>query len=152
MSISGTVQFSGQLKYAPPVGCSTDFSMNPQWLADVIEQMACSGRKEEEYTLTVDGDTVVNFGSLLAAGANVVIIKVQPNIGIPPSPGFPTGVPAAPAPITAKLTSSLGAAQAIAVDGFLCLFSQNIPYTALSIARATGVQTTVRVLLFAFGS
>lgn len=152
MSIAGTVQFSGQLKYTTPAGCSTDTSANPQWLADVIEQMACSGRKEEEYTLVADGDTVVDFGSLTTSGVNVFIIKIKPNVGIPPSPGFPLGQPASPAPITAKLTSPAGAAQAIIIDGFLVLFSQNIPYTALSIARTPGIQTVVRVLMFAFGS
>jgi hypothetical protein len=43
-------------------------------------------------------------------------------------------------------------AQAIAIDGFMMLFSQGVPYTALSIARAIGVQTVVRVQLFQFGS
>lgn len=151
MSITGIVQFSGRLKYTPPVP-SLDSSANPTWLADVLEQMACSGRKEEEYTLTADGDTVVNFGSLAAVGANVLVIKITPNIGIPPSPGFPVGVPAAPGPIIAKFTSAAGAASGIAIDGFMCLFSQTIPYTALTIARPTGVQVTVRVLLLAFGS
>jgi hypothetical protein len=150
MTISGTVQFSGRLRYAAPVP-NVDSSSNPTWLADVLEQMACSARKEEEYTLTADGDTPVTFGSLVN-GANWVVIKVMPNIGIPPSPGFPTGVPAAPNPVIAKLTSPAGAAAPIEVDGFMLIASQTIAYTALSIARTPSVQTTVRVMLFAFGS
>ena len=150
MTISGIVKLSGRIQYAPPVP-NLDSSFNPMWLADVLEQMACSGRKEEEYTLTVDGDTVVDFGSLVN-GANMIVLKVMPNIGIPPSPGFPNGIPAAQSPIVAKLTSPAGAAAGVSVDGFLCILSQNIPYTALTIARPTGVQVTVRVQLFALGS
>lgn len=150
MTISGTVQFSGRIRYAAPVP-NLDSSANPTWLADVLEQMVCSARKEEEYVLTADGDTAVTFGSLVN-GANLVVVKVMPNIGIPPSPGFPNGVPAAPNPIIAKLTSAAGAAQALSIDGFIFLLSAGVPYTALSIARAAGIQTTVRVMLFAFGS
>lgn len=139
MSISGVVQFSGRFKYVPPVP-SLDASANPSWLADVLEQMVCSGRKEEEYTLTVDGDTTINFGSLAAAGANVVIVKVMATSA------------AATNPIVAKLTSSAGAAAPVSIDGFMCLFSKSVAYTALSIARPLGVQVTVRVMLFAFGS
>ena len=148
--ISGTIQFSGRLKYVLPVP-DLDSSANSAWISDVLEQMGCSGRVEQDYTLTVDGDTTVNFGSL-PAGANVVVVKVMPNVGIPPSPGYPNGVPAAPNPIVAKLTGGAGTTQAISIDGFMFLMSQSVPYTALSIARTPSVQTTVRVQLFAFGS
>ncbi len=137
MSISGVVEFSGRLKYTPPVP-SLDSSVNPTWLADVLEQMGCSARKEEEYKLTVDGDTSVDFGSLASSGANVVILKVS---CCPPN-----------TPIVAKLSSSAGAAQAVSVDGFLCVFSRSVPYTALTIARPPGVEVTVRAMLFAVGS
>lgn len=150
MTITGTVQFSGRLKYAPPIPY-LDNSSNPLWLSDVLEQMACSARKEDEYVLTADGDTSVSFSSL-PSGANVIVIKVMQNIGLPPSPANPNGVPAQPNPLVVKLTSTAGAAQGIVVDGFMVLFSQSVPYTALSIARAAGVQTTVRVQLFTFGS
>lgn len=150
MTISGTAQLTGRFRYMPPVP-NADGSSNPTWLSDVLEAMACSGRKEEEYTLLADGDTTVNFGSL-AAGAHLVVVKVTPNVGIPPSPGFPNGVPAAPNPVVVKLTSLAGAAQAITVDGFLFLLSQTVPYTAMTVARSISVQTTVRVLLFAAGS
>jgi hypothetical protein len=149
MSIIGTVQLSGRIKYVPPVP-SLDSSMNPSWFADVLEQLPCSARKEEEYTLIADGDTVVPFSSLTSA--SVIIIKVMPNVGISPSPGFPIGMPAMPNPITVKLTSAVGIAQALAIDGFMMLLSQGVPYTALTIARAIGVQTVVRVQLFQFGS
>lgn len=149
MSISGIVQLAGRIKYAPPVP-NTDWSSNPAWVAEVLEAMPCSARKEEEYTLTADGDTIVNFGSL--SGANLVVVKVAPNVGIPPTPGFPNGVPAAPNPVVARLTSAAGAGQSIPVDGFLFLLSVGVPYTALSIARSSGVQTVVRVQLFAVGS
>ena len=149
MTISGTAQLSGRIKYAPPVP-TADWSSNPVWTTDVLESLACSARKEEEYTLTADGDTAVNFGSL--AGANLVVVKVMPNVGIPPSPGFPNGVPAAPSPIVVKLTSAAGAAQAVAVDGFMFVLSAGVAYTALSIARPAGVQVTVRIQLFAVGT
>ena len=149
MTISGTAQLAGRFRYTPPVP-SADASSNPTWLSDVLEAMACSGRKEEEYTLVVDGDTAVSFGSL--AAAHLVVVKVAPNVGIPPSPGFPNGVPAAPNLVTARLTGLAGVAQAITVDGFLFLVSQTGPYTAMTLARTAGVQTTVRVQLFAVGS
>jgi hypothetical protein len=149
MTISGTVQLAGRIRYAPPVPTS-DWSANPSWLSDVLEVMACSGRKEEEYTLAADGDTAVNLGSL--SGANLVVVKVMPTVGIPPSPGFPNGVPAAPNPVVVKLTSTAGAAQALVVDGLLFLLSAGTPYTAMTVARSAGVQTVVRVLLFAAGS
>jgi hypothetical protein len=150
MTISGTVQLAGRIRYTSPVP-SSDWSANPSWLADVLEVMACSGREEGEYTLTADGDTAVSLGSL-SAGANLVVVKVMPTVGIPPSPGFPNGVPAAPNPVVVKLTSTAGAAQALVVDGFLFLLSAGTPYTAVTVARSAGVQTVVRVLLFAAGS
>lgn len=150
MTITGTVQFSGRLQYAAPAPY-LDASLNPQWLSDVLEQMACSARKEDEYVLTANGDTAISFGSL-PNGANVIVLKVTPNIGLPPSPANPDGVPAQPNPIVVKLTSAAGSTQAIAVDGFMILFSASVPYTALSIARATGIQTTVRIQLFTVGS
>jgi hypothetical protein len=148
--ISGTVQFSGRVKYTPPA-TTLDSSSNPTWLSDVLEQLACSARKEDEYTLTIDGDTAISL-SALPNGVNMSIIKVTPNIGLPPSPANPDGVPAQPNPVTVKLTSAAGSAQGIAIDGFMVLLSQSVPYTAMSIARPTGVQTTVRVQLFSLGS
>jgi hypothetical protein len=150
MTISGTVQFSGRFKYSEPVPY-LDSSSNPFWISDVLEQMACSARKEDEYTLVADGDTAISFGSL-PFGANVIIIKVMPNLGLPPTPGNPAGTLAVANPIIAKLTSAAGAASPIAIDGFLFLMSQSVPYTALSIARTPTVQTTVRVQLFSVGS
>ncbi len=148
MTISGTVQLSGRVRYAAPVP-NVDSSMNPTWLSDVVENMACSGRTEQEYTLAADGDVVVSFGGLVSA--SWVSVKVMPNVGIPPTPGFPNGVPAAQNPLVVRLTSALGVAS-FSVDPFLTLVSMNAPYTAMSIARAPGVQTTVRIQLFAFGS
>lgn len=148
MTISGTVQLGGRIKYVPPVP-NTDWSSNPAWTADVLESLACSARKEEEFTLVADGDTAVSFGSL--SGANLVVVKVAPNVGIPPSPGFPNGVPAAPNPVVVKLTSSAGVAPVV-VDGLLFLLSAGTAYTAMTIARQTGVQTVVRVQLFQAGS
>ncbi len=150
MTISGTAQLSGRFRYMPPVP-TTDGSSNPTWIDDVLETMACSSRKEDEYTLTADGDITVNLSSF-PAGVNLIKVKVVPNIGIPPSPGLPNGVPAAPNPVVIKLTSSAGVAQAIAVDGFLYLQSAAVSYTAMTIARTAGVQTVVRVQLFASGS
>lgn len=150
MTIEGTMSLSGRAKYTPLVP-STDSSGNPAWFADVLEQMSCSQKKEDDYTLTADGDTVVNLGSL-PNGFNAVMIKVKPNVGQPPSPGFPNGIPAVPSPVTAKLTSAVGTAQAASVDPFLYLVSQTVPYTALSLARPNGVQVTVRVTMFAIGS
>lgn len=149
MTISGIVKLSGRLQYDPPVPY-LDTSLNPSILADVLEQMACSGKKDEEYTLSTDGDVAVPFGSL--SDANLIVIKVKPNIGLPPTSANPNGVPAAQSPITVKLTSAAGVASAIAVDGFLILLSQNVPYTALSIARPAGVEVVVRVQLFALGT
>lgn len=148
MTILGTVELTGRIRYAPPVP-NSDWSSNPTWIADVAEALACSARKEEEYTLTADGDTAVSFGSLSSAA--LVVIKIAPNSGIPPSPGFPNGVPAAPNPVVAKLTSVLGVAS-FSVDPFVFLLSRGVPYTALTVARAAGVQTTVRVQLFQAGS
>ena len=149
MTISGTVQLSGRIKYVSPIP-NVDSSSNPAWVSDVIESMSCSSRVELEYTLVVDGDTAVSFGPLTSV--NLIIVKVMPNTGIPPTPGFPNGVPAALNPITVKLTGGAGAAQAITVDPFQFLQSTSVPYTSMSIARAPSVQTTVRIQLFAFGS
>lgn len=149
MAITGTVQLSGRLKYAPPVP-SLDASVNPTQGADVLESMVCSGEEGGTYVLAADADVPVSLGAL--AGVGAFAIKVTPNVGIPPSPGFPNGVPAAPNPVTIKLTGAGGAAQAITIDGFIMLFSASVPYTAIALRRAPGVQTTVRVRLFAFGS
>jgi hypothetical protein len=150
MTISGTIQFSGRFKYALPVP-SLDSSANAFWIADVLEQMPCSARSEQDFVLTADGDTALSFGAL-PNGANVVAIKVMPNVGLPPSSANPAGVPAALNPIIAKLTSGVGTASPISIDGYMLLFSQNVPYTAVTIARTPGVQTVVRCQLFAFGS
>lgn len=148
MTISGTVELAGRVRYAPPVP-DGDWSSNPTWLADVLESLPCSARKEEEYALAADGDTAVAFGSL--SGAALVVVKVAPNVGIPPSPGFPNGILAAPNPVVVQLTGPAGVAR-VTVDGFMFLLSRGVPYTALTVARATGVQTTVRVQLFQAGS
>lgn len=145
MTISGTAELFGRIRYAPPVP-NSDWSSNPTWIADVLEALPCSGRKEEEYTLTVDGDTAVSFGSLTSAA--LVVVKVAPSTGVSPSPGFPNGVPAAPNPVIVKLTGPAGVAP-ISVDGFMFLLSTGVPYTAMTVARQAGVQTTVRIQLFA---
>jgi len=148
--ITGVVKFSGRFGYASPIPY-LDNSSNPQWLSDVLEQMPCSARKEDEYVLTADGDTMISFSSL-PNRANVLVVKVTPNIGLPPSPANPDGVLAQPNPLTVKLTGGAGSQQGITIDGFMCLFSAGVPYTAMSIARTPGVQSTVRVQLFSFGS
>lgn len=149
MAISGSVQFSGRLRYAAPVP-NVDSSANPTILSDVLETLVCSAVEVGVYTLVADGDTVVSLGSLSSFGAWAV--KVTPNVGIPPSPGFPNGVPAAPNPVVVKLTGPAGASQAIGVDGFAFVLATSVPYTAMSIVRAPGIQTVVRVQLFAPGS
>ena len=149
MTISGTAQLSGRFRYMPPAP-TTDGSSNPTWIDDVLETLACSSRKEDEYTLTADGDTVVDLSSF-PGGVNLVKVKVTPNVGIPPSPGFPNGVPAAPNPVVVTLTSVKGVAP-IPIDGFMYLQSAGVPYTAMTIARTAGVQTVVRVQRFASGS
>lgn len=147
MTISGTVELSGRIRYAPPVP-NSDWSSNPTWLADVLESLPCSARVEVEYTLTADGDASVVFGSLSSAA--LVVVKVAPNVGISPSPGFPNGVAAAANPVAVKLTSALGVAS-VSVDPFMFLLSRGAPYTALTVARVAGVQTTVRIQLFQAG-
>lgn len=149
MPISGVVKLSGRLSYGP-LATSLDVSGNASLLADILAQLPCSAHKDEEYTLTVDGDTVVPFGSLTSA--SLVIITVQPNVGIPPSAAVPLGQQASLAPITAKLTSPAGAAQAIPVDRFMCIFAESVPFTALSIARPAGIIITARVQLFQLSS
>lgn len=146
--ITGIAELTGRIRYAPTTA-NTDWSSNPTWLADVLEALPCSARVETEYTLTADGDTTISFGSLGTAA--LVIVKVMPTVGIPPSPGFPNGVPAAPNPVVVKLTGAAGPAT-LGVDGFMALLSVGLPYTAMTIARAAGVQTTVRVQLFQAGS
>lgn len=147
MAITGIVQLSGRIRFVPPAP-NVDSSSNAAQLSDVLESMPCSGQESGTYTLVADGDTPVSLGSL--AGADLVVLKVVPNVGIPPSPGFPNGVPATPNPVVVKLTSSAGAAQAFPLTSFLYL--PGGPFTAISLARAPGVQTMVRVQLFALGS
>lgn len=142
------LQLSGRLSSVPPTSYLDD-SDNPSWIADILERLPCSARSSEVYTLTADGDTPISFGAL-PNGVNVVVVKVMPNVGIPPSPLAPAGIPAVPNPLTVKLTSTLGVAP-IPVDGFMFLRSDNIPFTAMTIARTAGVQTTARVQLFAVG-
>lgn len=150
MPVLGTVVFTGRIKYAPPVP-TLDSSMNPQWLGDVLEQMPISQRQEYEPTLTSDGATTVDL-AVFPAGANVLVVKVSPQIGCPPTPSFPSGISPAPSPITVQLTGNAGTLQSFTVDGLLVLFSATYAYTAMTIARATGVQTTVRIQAFAIGS
>ena len=142
MANTGTAKISGRITYDPPTW-NFDQSANPLWLGDVLEQMPCSARTETEYTLTTDGDTTVDFGALAVSGANLIIVKVAPSCGLSPSSLNPGGVPATPNPIVAKPISN---------DGFMFLMSQSVVYPALTIARATGVQTTVRIQLFAVGT
>ncbi len=149
MTISGTAQLSGRIRYTPLIP-NADWSASSSWLSDVLESLPCSARKEEELVLTADGDVPISFGAL--PGANLIVVKAVSSVGIPPSPGYPNGVPAAPNPLTVKLTWPGFAAQAVSVDGFMCLFSAGTAYTAMSVARAPGVQTVVHVQLFAIGT
>jgi len=80
-----------------------------------------------EYDLTADAPQAVAFGAL--SQANVIMIKT---VG---------------GKVAATLTSADGAAQVIPVDSFALIMSTTVPYTALSITRAAGVATTVKILL-----
>lgn len=110
-----------------PSGGSCSTSVNPSIDAHIDERLSVSGKVVADYTLTSDSPATVAFNGL--ASASVLILKV------------PDGK------VKLTATSTDGTAQAIPVDGFLCIISRRVPFTALTLTRETGVETHVRVFL-----
>lgn len=118
-----TLTLAGSLKIKPDATLD-DVSYNPVTLADIFEQMVVALHHEDEYDLTTDGAHVVSLGGL--ASASVVVIK-------------PDGK------VTVTLTNADNVAQLVTTDQLLIIMCQGTPYTAVSLTRAAGIETNVRI-------
>lgn len=129
MPTPSTLQLQGTLKIVPSPS-SDDNSANPTIIAGLLEQMSCNQRVQEDYVLSSDSPVTVSLGGL-AAGAQAVMLKVLGG-----------------SPVTAVLTSAADVGGAnVPVDPFAFVISQGVPFTGITIQRATGILTTVRVVL-----
>ena len=123
-----TLQLSGSLKVTPPPSAS-DNSLNPQILAQVLEQLPVNVKSYDEYVLSSDSPQVINFAGL--AQAQALMVKVMPGGG----------------PVTCQVSSPAGATQDIPADPFAFIIAAGAAFTALSVTRTPGILTTIRVLL-----
>lgn len=128
--MSQTFTLSGRIRSAVDAS-STDASFNPTLYAELYEQMAILQPFETGYDLTADGAQAVGFGGL--ASAAVVIIK-------------PSGK------VTVTLTNADNIAQKITTDQFMMIMCSGTPYTAISLQRAAGIATNVRIALAQLGT
>jgi hypothetical protein len=110
---------------------TTLLSGNASGLANIttpiFEQLTLAEKSLSQYDLTTNTPVTVPFGGL--TGAHVVVITVTSG------------------QLTATLTSTAGASQVIPVDTLAILISQTTPYTALTLTRASGIETIVEVFL-----
>jgi hypothetical protein len=117
-------KLAGAWTAAPAVGAP---SSDPDMPAPIDERLSLVRKHYDEVRLTSDGDTVVGFGGVV--NAHVVIIKPVTK------------------KVTVKLTSADGTDQVVPVEEFLAVISENTPFTAIDLARETGVITNVKVFL-----
>lgn len=110
-----------------PSGGSCSTSVNPTIESRIDERLSVSGKVVADYTLASDSAQAIAFNGL--ASVAVLILKV------------PDGK------VILTATSADGTAQVIPVDGFLCLISRRVPFTALTLTREAGVETHARVFL-----
>jgi fructose-specific phosphotransferase system IIC component len=119
-------QFVLQGSYSStPMGQPSSFAQVVQ--ATIDESTILDAQHVDEVTLAVDTSVVVPFGGV--ANANIIILK------------------AVGGKVTARITSTDGAAQSVPFDTYFILMSESVPVTALDLTRVAGVETTVRVFL-----
>jgi hypothetical protein len=102
-------------------------SFGPDISAPINESLSLGKKSVQDLDLTVDSPVSVAFGNL--SSAHIVILK------------------AIEGKVTAKFTSTDGAAQAIPFDTYLILMSMSAPITALTLTRTPALNTQVRVFL-----
>lgn len=121
---------SGRIKIVPNPA-STDASFRPAVSTDVYEQMPVALHHEDEYDLTADGVQAVSLGGL----SSVSMIAIKPS-----------------GKVKVILTNADNAAQVVTVDQFMVIMCQGTPYTAISLQRAAGIETNVRLALAQLGT
>lgn len=102
-------------------------SGHTQTTTPIDESMTALNKLPCPYLLTADAARAVNLGGLASVG--YVYIKVRGG------------------PVLVRLTTADHAAQVVTVDDFLMLKSRRVPYTAITLQRDPGVETTVEVFL-----
>lgn len=102
-------------------------SSDPAFDAAVEEYVTLDRKHFDTVALTTDNPVVVSLGGL--DDAAVVILRA-------------TG-----AKVKATLASADGAAEVVPVDPLLIVVSREVPFTALTLTRAAGLDATVKVFL-----
>lgn len=124
--MSDTLTLHGSITTGEGCGCASSFS--PSVSIPIDESMSLKGAVNlGEFELTDDSPVSVPLAAL--ARAHAVFLRS-------------TG-----GKVRARLTSADGSSQAIPVDPVMFVISESVPFTALDLTRAAGVQVTVRVLL-----
>lgn len=108
-----------------PLGSTTSFA--PTIAAPINETRTLSAKHVDDVDLAADAPQALNFGGV--QNAHIVLLK------------------AVGGKVTAQITSTDGAAQAIPFDTYLVLMSESVPVTAISLTRTPGIETSVRVFL-----
>jgi len=96
-------------------------------VAQISEAVQLSAKQVVDYDLTSDSPQTVAFGGV--ANANVVIMKALGD------------------KVVAHITTADGTSQAVPFDTYWIWMCQGSPMTAITLTRAPGVETSVRVFL-----
>ncbi len=107
-----------------PLGSVLSFA--PSLEAVIDEPKTIKAKQVSDPILILDAARTVDFGGVV--NAHIVILKA-------------TGK------CEARLTSAAGASQVVSFDTYFILMSDTVPVTAITLTRAAGVSTTVRVFL-----
>jgi len=124
--MADTLTLTGTLQTAPT-------NPSASGLTGVVSQLAEALTLQTkgipgEYDLTSDSPQSVSFGALPVV--NVLWVKVNGG-----------------GPVTVSVTSAAGTSQAWPVDSFLCLFTQRVNITAVTLTRPAGVESFVDVFI-----
>lgn len=95
--------------------------------APINEARTIDAKVLTDVLLAADAPESVAFGDV--TNANIVILKA---IG---------------GPVVARITSAAGALKEVPFDTYLILMSETVAITAITLTRAPGTETTVRVFL-----
>lgn len=119
-----TLRIQGSFTTQPTTSLA---SGHAQTTTPIDEAMTALNKLPVVYLLTADPAVSVSLGGLESVG--YLFIKVRGG------------------PVLVRLTTADFASQVVTVDDFLMLKSRRVPYTAISLQRDPGVETTVELFL-----
>lgn len=121
---SDLLTLNADMTVVPALGAPSGF---PSLVFQLTEKLVLQNRVQERYVLVADAPQAVALTGL--TGAHVVVLR------------------ALGGHVAVALTSADGSAQVVPLDDWMALISRAVPFTALTLTRDPGVETTVEVFL-----